>query len=245
MPKIYLSPSTQEGNPYITGGNEEQYMNLIADAMEPYLRSCGIQFRRNTPNMSAADCIRQANAGQYDFYLALHSNAAPDSLSGQIRGTDVYYYPTSIPGRRMAEIIVSHFMTIYPLPGKVRSVPTRDIGEVAKTRAPAVLVEIAYHDNTQDANWIKNNISTIARTLVVSLCEYFGIPFVPAQPAREGVVSLSSGSLNIRSRPSLSSSVLTRAYNGARITVLGQWEDWYVVSYNSYTGYAASRYIRV
>ena len=35
MPSIYLSPSTQEYNPYITGaGSEEHFMNLIADAME-------------------------------------------------------------------------------------------------------------------------------------------------------------------------------------------------------------------
>ena len=27
MPSIYLSPSTQEFNPYIIGGNEEYYMN--------------------------------------------------------------------------------------------------------------------------------------------------------------------------------------------------------------------------
>ena len=35
MPRIFLSPSTQEYNPYITGnGSEEYFMNLIADAME-------------------------------------------------------------------------------------------------------------------------------------------------------------------------------------------------------------------
>ena len=34
MPRIFLSPSTQEYNPYITGhGSEEYFMNLIADAM--------------------------------------------------------------------------------------------------------------------------------------------------------------------------------------------------------------------
>ena len=33
MPNIYLSPSTQEYNPYITGsGSEEYWMNRIADA---------------------------------------------------------------------------------------------------------------------------------------------------------------------------------------------------------------------
>ena len=37
MPIIYLSPSTQENNMYVTGGSEEQWMNRLADAMVPYL----------------------------------------------------------------------------------------------------------------------------------------------------------------------------------------------------------------
>ena len=63
MPSIYLSPSTQEFNPYIIGGTEEYYMNLIADAMEPYLYATGIDFTRNTPEMTAASSIRASNAG--------------------------------------------------------------------------------------------------------------------------------------------------------------------------------------
>ena len=58
MPIIYLSPSTQEFNPYITGaGSEEYFMNRIADAMEPYLRANTIRFSRNTPDMTAASSI--------------------------------------------------------------------------------------------------------------------------------------------------------------------------------------------
>ena len=41
MPIIYLSPSTQENNYYVTGGTEEQYMNLLADKMVPYLDASG------------------------------------------------------------------------------------------------------------------------------------------------------------------------------------------------------------
>ena len=37
MPIIYLSPSTQEWNYFVTGGTEEQYMNQLADLMVPYL----------------------------------------------------------------------------------------------------------------------------------------------------------------------------------------------------------------
>lgn len=76
MPRIFLSPSTQEYNPYITGnGSEEYFMNLIADAMEPYLLANTIRFTRNTPDMTAASSIRLANSGSYDFYRV--HNAAP------------------------------------------------------------------------------------------------------------------------------------------------------------------------
>ena len=143
MPKIYLSPSTQEYNPYVTGaGSEEYFMNLVADAMEPYLLANGIQFSRNTPDMTAASSIRQANRGDYDFYLALHSNASGPGSQGQNRGVIAFYYPTSANGRRGAEIIARNMQEIYPLPERVVTRPTTTLGEVRQPRAPAVLVEI-------------------------------------------------------------------------------------------------------
>ena len=71
MPIIYLSPSTQENNMYVTGGSEEQWMNRLADAMVPYLDASGIQYTRNTPDMTAVSSIRASNAGTYDLHLAL------------------------------------------------------------------------------------------------------------------------------------------------------------------------------
>ena len=53
MPIIYLSPSTQENNYFVSGGTEEEYMNLIADRMIPYLNASGIRYTRNTPQMTA------------------------------------------------------------------------------------------------------------------------------------------------------------------------------------------------
>ena len=178
MPSIYLSPSTQDFNPYVIGGNEEYYMNLIADAMEPYLYATGISFTRNTPDMTAASSIAASNSGNYDLHLALHSNASGSaSASGSVRGSEVYYYPSSINGRRAAEIIANNLQIIYPLPDRVKTVPTTTIGEVRRTRAPSVLIEFAYHDNYDDAVWIRDNINAIAQNVVISLADYFGIPF--------------------------------------------------------------------
>lgn len=245
MPIIYLSPSTQEFNHFVNGGTEEYYMNLIADAMEPYLRSNGIRYVRNTPEMTAASSIRQSNEGNYDLHLALHSNAAPENEAGMRRGSEVYYYPDSVQGKRAADIIAANLRNLYPNPDLVKTVPTTRLGEVSKTRAPGVLIEFAYHDNPADATWIKQHISELAANVVLSLTEYFGIPFVQPQLPRKGVVTVQSGFLNIRQRPNTDARVIARAWNGNPITVLGQWENWYVVDYYGNVGYADSRYIRV
>ena len=131
MPIIYLSPSTQEWNMYVTGSGSEEYnMNLLADALVPYLLSNGIQYTRNTPDMTAASSIRQANSGYYDFYLALHSNAAPEGHYGEERGIIVFYYPGSAQGQRAAELIAEELRKIYPLPNKVTTRETTTLGEV-------------------------------------------------------------------------------------------------------------------
>lgn len=243
MPIIYLSPSTQENNYYVNGGTEEQYMNLLADKMVPYLDSSGIRYTRNTPSMTAASSIAASNAGNYDFHLALHSNAAPEGRYGTIRGIIAFYYPGSANGRRAAEIFADNLRAIYPLPDRVRAQSTTSIGEVRRVRAPSVLLEIGYHDNTDDAAWIKNNLDEIARVLVLALTEYFGIPFLTPVPARSGMVDVDWGALNIRSRPSLQAYILAQAPDGAPLTIINQWQNWYLVNYNGIIGYASRDYV--
>lgn len=245
MPRIYLSPSLQQNNPYVIGGSEEYYMNLIADAMEPYLLSSGIAFTRNDPEQTLSQVIAQSNAGDYDLHLALHSNAAGAANSGQVRGTDVYYYTNSTEGKQAADIIAENFKNIYPDPSRVRTLATSSLAEVVRTRAPSVLLETAYHDNVEDAEWIRDNINAIARNLVQSLTQYFGIPFVEAQPAREGRVDTVRGDLNLRSRPSMDASIITTIPDGSAVTIYGELPDWYVVNYLGNIGYASRRYIQV
>lgn len=178
MPAIYLSPSVQEYNPFIIGGSEEYYMNMIADAMIPYLRASGIGFTRNNPGNSLAEVINQSNSGNYDLHLALHSNSSPENMRGVLQGPDVYYFSTSSRGRQAAEMIAEKLRNIYPDSSLVSVIPTTTLAELRKTLAPAVLVEIAYHDNYNDATWIRDNIDTIARNLAMSVAEFLGVPFV-------------------------------------------------------------------
>ena len=169
MPTVYLSPSTQEYNPYVDGGNEEYYMNLIADDMVPILERAGITVVRNDPEGNVSNSIADSNSANRDFHFAIHSNAAPPANAGNVQGADFYYYTDSSRGREYAEILAENYKKIYT--GKIQVLPTTTLAELKRTRAPAVLVEVGYHDNPAEAQWIRENISAIAQNFADSIIQ--------------------------------------------------------------------------
>lgn len=246
MPKVFLSPSTQEYNLYSDGsGSEEYYMNLLTDYMEPYLTASGIQYTRNDPNQTVGGSVRKSNAGKYDFHLALHSNAAGSANYGKQRGSDVYYYTWSDDGKRAAGLAVKQLKTIYPLPDKVRSLGTTGLYELNNTIAPAILVEVAYHDNPEDTKWIKENLPEIARALSKSTAEFLGVPFVEPSRAKTGTVVTQGGRLNIRDNPSLKGNIIGQIPNGQKVSVLSKVGEWYKIRYNNIEGYVFGQYLKV
>lgn len=178
MPTIYLSPSVQEYNPFIIGGSEESYMNQIIDAMVPYLRASGIEFTRNNPGDTLSQVVEKSNAGNYDLHLALHSSSSPENMRGVLQGPDVYFFTASTNGRRAADIIAVNLKKIYPNPSLVTVIPSTTLAELRRTKAPAVLIDIAYHDNYADAEWIRDNVDAIGKNIAMSVAEYLGVPFV-------------------------------------------------------------------
>ena len=190
MPDLFLSPSLQPFNLYVNGGNEKQIMGYVADALEPYLQANNISFVRSNSEGTLGDAIRLSNSQNFKLHLALHSNASPAESYGQNRGVDVYYYPSSIRGKKAAEEFADNLEDIYPLEDKVRTLSTTRLGEVRQPKAPSVFLELGYHDNVDDAEWVIKNIPEIARNLAESLTEYFDIPFRNPALAQKGGVSL-------------------------------------------------------
>ena len=243
MPFLFLSPSTQDFNPYVTTGNERYWMNLLADRMEPYLAASGINWTRNNPSGTAATSIRQSNLGEYDFHLALHSNAAPEQLSGRLRGIDVYYYPGSRYGQAMAELLVEALKQVYPLPERVQARTSTAIGELRRTRVPAALVELGYHDSPEDAAWLEENLDAVAAALVKGVAAYFGLPFLEPGPVTAARVQTEGEPLNLRGGPGTAFPVLARIPNGTPVEVLNTSGDWAVVRFGTLLGYVDGKYL--
>ena len=243
MPSVFLSPSTQEYNPYIDGGNEEYYMNIITDALIPYLEASGIEYERNDPSKTFANSVRLSNAGNFDLHLALHSNAAPPQNSGKFTGSQVYYYTDSVQGKKAADIFANNLKEIYYNPQNVKTVPTKTLGELNRTKSPAILIELAYHDNPDDAEWIRDNIGTIAQNLAVSISDFLGIAENSPSPMQTATVRTQNSNLNLRAEPSQNSRIIARIPNGSKIQVLGNDGKWYLTLWNGSQGYVSGDYL--
>ncbi len=244
MPSVYLSPSTQETNITINGNTEEYYANLIADAMIPYLEASGIDYGRNTPQMTALTSAQQANSGDYDFYLAIHSNAAGKDFAGRVSGAEVYYYPGSTESLRAATIFANNYKLIYPTPDFVRIIPSETLIELNKTRMPAILFETAYHDNPNDFAWLYNNISEIGKNFALSVADYLDVQFIEPNTLAQGIVDIASGNLNIRSGPGVSTEIIGSLRNGETVQISGSENEWLKIRKRNLIGYVNSRFIR-
>lgn len=259
MPDIFLSPSLQTGNYYVNGGTEAQFMGYLADALEPYLTVNSIGYTRSRLPNTLANAIAQSNRGNYNLHLALHSNAAPEGKEGQFRGIQAYYYPTSTAGRRAAEALVNSLKEIYPDPELVYIVPTTTIAEVRKTKAPAVLMEIGYHDNVEDAEWIKQNIQNIARALAKGLTNYFNLSFKEVCSRKGENLNIATNiqtnayvntctndgaPLNIRAGANLNTQVVGQIPSGQLALLLERPQNgWARLRYNAIEGYASANYL--
>ncbi len=241
---IYLSPSAQEFNQYNGGGNEELYMNMVADSVEKYLNQEGICFYRNSPQMTVSETVNSSNSGDYILHLAIHSNAAGEGSSGEITGSEVYYYPTSAKGSMLAEITANNIRSIYPSPEKVSTKTSTSFAELRRTKAPSILVEIAYHDNADDANWIRENIDEIGRVLALSVKEFID-EVCNCPEGNIGEVITLGGNLNIRVMPNINSEIIGKLENGAKVEILGCEGKWYKINVNNNEGYVFKHYVSV
>lgn len=176
---IYLSPSNQNHNEYVNGGTEAYYMNQIALAMVPYLKASGVGYVMADMDTNLYHRAQQSDAAGCDLYLALHSNAANQMR----RGTIAFYKKGSSGGARFAQTVASNLGLISETPDEIITQydpwepGEKGFIETREPKAPSVLLEVAYHDNVADANWIKGNLGAIAKNLAQSVTDYLGIPF--------------------------------------------------------------------
>jgi N-acetylmuramoyl-L-alanine amidase len=195
---IYLSPSTQENN--VGAGNygtEEKRMNQVADVVERVLLNHGLVVYRNKPEWTLQKVVQDSNSKKPDIHFAIHSNA------GGGRGGEVFAFAPGGEGEKAAKAIYSELEPLTPTSDRgVKFNPK--LYELNSTNASAVLVEIAFHDSSEDAKWIIDNIEGIGIALAKGVLKYLGIAYrEPSKPEvqpsnDQKLYRVMSGSYSIR-----------------------------------------------
>lgn len=179
MSRVYISPSTQDKNIGVNGyGTEENRMNLIADTVVQLLQYNHFEVYRNKPEMTLQEAVADSNRRNVEAHFAIHSNAA----NGQARGGEIYYKSTN--GQKLASAVYKYLEPLTPTAD--RGVKKHDhLYELNNTDAVAALVEVAFHDNVDDAYFIMTHIQELAECIAHGICDYFGVEIKKPQPKVE------------------------------------------------------------
>ena len=179
--KIYLSPENQKkGDELSFYVNERYQMELLANEVQKHLeneRSCDVTIgdltigTNNTTD--PAKRVKESNEGNFSLHVCIHSNA----LDGTATGPRVFYLNNDAEGAKLAQIVYGELFDLYKksFPNAIKT-DTKNSGndyvELRETKATAILVETAFHDNVNDAHWIIDNMQVIAKTIGEGIFQY-------------------------------------------------------------------------
>ena len=114
--------------------------------------------------------VSMANSWPADYFVSIHCNS---NTNPAINGSEVYVYQTYTQAYWLAQHILNSL---------VAQAGTRDNGVrlnpslyvLRRTAMPAVLVELGYLSNTEDARKLRDDQPGFARGIYYGLLSYFG-----------------------------------------------------------------------
>ena len=176
--KVFISPEDRAGNVYagtaLWNGkttNEKEQMGRLADDLEMALKRCGFEII-NAQYGDMYDRVRDSNAWPADLHVAPHTNG----FDGTVAGTRVHCYPSE-KSRLIGRLIQERIAPLSPGTSD-RLVESTNLYELRSTHMPAVLPEFGFHDNPEEAQWLIDNMETIAEETAQAVCEYFDVPYI-------------------------------------------------------------------
>lgn len=165
--KVYLSPSSQTANVGVGNyGTEADRMQQLSSKVKSKLEAKGHTVYGSDNSLTLSQRIAASNNAGVACHVALHSNA------GGGTGPEVWYYTNSNNGKRLANNIIAEITDVSNCPPSRGVKASTGYAELNQTSAPAVIVEVAFHDNANDAAWIIDNMDAIAQAIADGVAAY-------------------------------------------------------------------------
>lgn len=178
MTKVFVNSGHDElelkGTPDYDPGAVNEYLELyeneiafsVGKLVEKYLvaAGCEVEFLQSE---SLSGICRAANSWGADLFVSIHCNA----FNEVAHGVETLVYPDDEEGHDLAECIQNQILDTFDLTD--RGVKDRDnLAVLNGTDMPAVLVEMAFIDNTSDALLLRDRQDDFARAIARGVTDY-------------------------------------------------------------------------
>ena len=143
----------------------------VADLVAGYLTAAGVEVVGNLQSDSLEEVVDASNESEADLFISIHCNAC----NGNARGTEVWYYHRSANGELLADCIRNQIVDALGTAdrGSKRAKPgVNGLYVLNNTGATAVLVELAFIDNEQDAQLLCEKQDDFARAIARGVTDY-------------------------------------------------------------------------
>lgn len=177
---IYISPSSQPANTYAVGKtNEQEQCRKIGAALEKELDRCGFNAKAGLTGTMYTR-VAESNAMKADLHLPIHTNA----YNGKVAGLRIMIYQKGGEAEQIAKAIMK---TLAPItPGTSDGISCQpQLYEISESDAICVYIEVGFHDNPEEAQWIIDHTKDIAVAIAKGLCNHYGVEYVPAEAVAE------------------------------------------------------------
>jgi len=181
------------------GRKESNDVLSLGRAVAKEVRRCGVivdETRTSDATLSLGARSDFENRNSYDYFISFHRNAY---VPGQAKGVETYTYlnpngkSTGIAKRIQASLVALGFVD--------RGVKSANFHVLRETKAPAVLIEIGFIDNTNDNNIFDSNRSEIIKALTKAILTQISVSYIEnsVQPASgQSVYRVMAGSYLVR-----------------------------------------------
>ncbi len=163
-----------EGNGY----REQDITYEIGRRLGSILRDNGFEVRLSRPtadtqlgtsvSTSLAERVNGANSWGADYFISLHTNA---SVNPQANGAEVLVYSTSSPSYQLAESVLEQLTLATGVRG--RGVVARPgLYVLRRTDMPAILVEMGFITNPENAELLVNSPQLFAQGIANGIIDF-------------------------------------------------------------------------
>ncbi len=173
---VYISPSNQSENVgYGDYGTEKERMEQLATSLLCWFNDNGVDAKLATLSKSLDDRIAESKKLGASIYIPLHSNG----FDGTATRPFTIYTNGNKKSKSLADTIQTNLHSLYqqtfpnatmrPIAANTNGYDFKEIRDSLISPAFGAYIEVAFHDNEGDANWIIKNIAKIAENIGESI----------------------------------------------------------------------------